>query len=378
MLPYTKYLNMAQTALLAGSKKLRFRNDLHKEFSITLNKRVNEYLKTKKNGRYGNINMVMKTIFMFCLYFVPYFLYLFGVIPELWFFYLMVSIMGLGKAGIGLSVMHDANHGAYSRKRWVNEVIGNSLNLIGGNSTNWKIQHNVNHHTYTNVSGMDEDISNKGGILRFNPYEERRKIHKYQYIYAWLLYGLMTFYWIVFKDAFQLKDYSKNGQLSKQTSSETRSWVWLFVCKIFYYAYSVVLPILFSPFAWWHILIGFFVMHYVAGFTLSIIFQPAHVMEENTFEDGAKLDTIEENWTVHQLKTTCNFATRNVIFTWLVGGLNHQIEHHLFPNVCHVHYRSISKIVKKTAEEYKIPYHSHKTFFSALASHTRLLYSLGR
>lgn len=141
---------------------------------------------------------------------------------------------------------------------------------------------------------------------------------------------------------------------------------------------AYALPILFTSLPWYHILLGFLLMHYVAGFTLGIIFQPAHVMEENTFEDGATTDVVEENWAVHQLKTTCNFAQKNKLLSWYVGGLNYQIEHHLFPNVCHVHYRKIAKIVRETAEEYNIPYKSYPTFISALVSHGRMLYALGR
>lgn len=359
-------------------KVLRFKNNLHEEFNKTLNQRVNQYFKNSKYSRYANSEMVIKTIFMFCLYFVPYFMFLFGVVGNLWVFYLMAALMGLGKAGIGLSVMHDANHGAYSRKKWVNNAIGYSMNLIGGSATNWKIQHNVMHHTYTNVVGMDEDISLVGNVLRFNPYSEVRRHHRWQHIYAWFLYGFMTMSWIIVKDITQLIGYTKDGMLKKQTKHVGRAWTWLIITKIFYYSYILTLPILFAPFAWWHILLGFVLMHYIAGFTLAIVFQPAHVMEENTFEDADKTDVVEENWAVHQLKTTCNFAHKNRILSWYVGGLNYQIEHHLFPNVCHVHYRKIAKIVKKTAEEYNIPYKSYPTFLSALVSHGRMLYALGR
>lgn len=364
--------------LQMNRKVLRFKNNLHEEFNKTLNQRVNQYVKSSKVGRYANAEMVVKSFFMFALYFVPYSMFLFGVVENIWVFYLMAILMGLGKAGIGLSIMHDANHGAYSKKKWVNTVIGYSLNLVGGNATNWKIQHNVKHHTYTNVAGMDEDISPKGGILRFNPYSKIRGYHKWQYIYAWFLYGLMTMSWIVVKDISQLVEYTKDGLLKKQTKSVTRAWIWLVLTKLFYYSYILALPLLFTSLPWYHIVLGFAMMHYIAGFTLAIIFQPAHVMEDHTFEDSEVSDTVEENWAVHQLKTTCNFAQKNWLLSWFAGGLNYQIEHHLFPNMCHVHYRKIAKIVRATAEEYNIPYRSYPTFISALISHGKMLYALGR
>ncbi|NQZ76722.1 MAG: acyl-CoA desaturase [Ekhidna sp.] len=360
-----------------SQRVVRFKNSLHEEFNKTLNNRVNQYFKDSKYGRYANKEMIFKTVFMFTLYLAPYFLFLFGVVQNIWVFYLMSFLMGLGKAGIGLSVMHDANHGAYSRKPWVNKLIGYSLNFVGGNATNWKIQHNVKHHTYTNVTGMDEDISPKGGILRFDPNTIRKSHHKWQYIYAWFLYGLMTMSWIIVKDILQLVQYTKDGMLKKQTNV-TRAWVWLILTKIFYYSYILALPLLFTSLPWYHIVLGFLLMHYVAGFTLAIIFQPAHVMEDHDFTDVKDSNLVEENWAVHQLKTTCNFAQKNKPLSWFAGGLNYQIEHHLFPNVCHVHYKKISKIVKSTAAEYNIPYRSYPTFLSALRLHAKMLYALGR
>lgn len=366
------------TATAVGRQVIRFKNNLHEEFNKTLNKRVNNYFKTQKYGRHANAEMIIKTVFMFALYFTPYLLLITGVLENVWACFLLYFVMGVGKAGIGLSVMHDANHGAYSKKKWVNNLIGYSMNVIGGNATNWKIQHNIKHHTYTNVTGMDEDISPKGGILRFDPNTEKKPFHKWQFIYAWVLYGLMTISWTMVKDITQLKGYTKDGMLKKIQDNIVKAWTWLITTKIVYCGYMIVIPILFSPFAWWHILIGFLIMHYVAGFILAIIFQPAHVMEHNTYEDVSEKDTVEENWAVHQLKTTCNFANKNWLLTWYAGGLNFQIEHHLFPNICHVHYRKISKIVRETAAEYGIPYRVYPTFTSALISHGKMLYLLGR
>lgn len=361
-----------------GTQVIRFKNNLHQEFNKTLNQRVNNYFKNQRFGRYANTEMMIKTVFMFTLYFTPYILLVSGVIQSVWACFLIYFVMGLGKAGIGLSVMHDANHGAYSRKKWVNDLIGYSMNLIGGNATNWKIQHNIKHHTYTNVTGMDEDISPKGGILRFDPNTEKKKLHRWQYIYAWFLYGLMTISWTMVKDIKQLVGYTKDGMLKKIQNNFTKAWAWLISTKVLYCTYMILIPIIVTPFSWWQILIGFVLMHYVAGFILGVIFQPAHVMEHNTFEDVTGKDTVEENWAVHQLKTTCNFANKNWLLTWYAGGLNFQIEHHLFPNICHVHYKKISKIVSETAKEYGIPYRAYPTFRSALISHGKMLYALGR
>ena len=360
-----------------GSIQTRFNNKLHTDFSKALNRRVSEYFKKKGIGRHANWEMIVKTIVMFTLYFGPYGLVLSGWIESGWIYILLQLVAGLGLAGIGLSVMHDANHGAYSKSRWVNQMVGMSINLIGANMTNWKIQHNIKHHTYTNVDGHDEDIGTKGGIIRLSPNTEKKPIHRYQYVYAWFLYGLMTMSWIVVKDFRQLVGYCRDGMV-KKIHSPSAAWTWLISFKVVYYAYILVIPMIFSPFAWWMILIGFAVMHYVAGFILAVIFQPAHVIEGSEFPTPDEKDLLDENWSVHQLKTTCNFAPKNWLLSWYVGGLNYQIEHHLFPNVCHVHYRKIAKIVKKTAEEFNVPYRSYDTFWGALRSHGRMLYALGR
>ena len=356
---------------------IKFNNSIRKEFSKVLNTRVNDYFKNRKGGRYANAEMVSKTVVMFTLYFVPYAFILSGLFTAGWLFFLLQIVMGIGLAGIGLSVMHDANHGAYSRNRMVNRIVGYSLNLVGANATNWKIQHNVKHHTYTNITDHDEDISPKGGIIRLSPNSGKKKMHKYQHIYAWFVYGLMTISWMLVKDFKQLIGYTQDGMLKKQ-QPVAKAWAWMISTKTFYYIYILALPMIFSPFSWWMIILGWVTMHYVAGFILAIIFQPAHVIEGNEFPKPDEKNLVNENWTIHQMKTTCNFAQSNKLLSWYVGGLNYQIEHHLFPNVCHVHYRKIAKIVKDTAKEFNVPYTSYRTFWDALVSHGRMLYALGR
>jgi linoleoyl-CoA desaturase len=313
---------------------------------------------------------------MFLLYFAPYTLILTGVISGSLALLSTAVIMGLGMAGIGLSVMHDANHGAYSKKAWINDTIGYSLNLLGATSYTWKLQHNVLHHTYTNIHEEDEDISPRG-ILRFNPHTDWKSYHRYQFVYAWPLYGLMTLVWLLFKDISRLKRYQQTGLVTAQKGNVMTEWLILFATKIFFISYSFVIPLLFTSLLWWQIVIGILVMHFVAGFVLAIIFQPAHVIEGTEFPLPDEDRTIENNWAIHQLHTTTNFGNRSKWFSWYVGGLNFQIEHHLFPNVCHVHYRKISGIVQATASEFGLPYKTSRTFVQALIGHGRLLKQLG-
>jgi linoleoyl-CoA desaturase len=358
------------------AKTLKFASS-RKDFTVTLNKRVGDYFKNNKISRHANGEMVLKTIVMFALYFIPYGLIVSGVFTGAWTGFLMVIIMSIGLGGIGLSIMHDANHGAYSKKPWLNTLLGYSLNMVGANSFNWKMQHNVLHHTYTNVHDHDEDISPRG-VIRMTPHAQWKYIHKFQFVYAWFLYGLMTIVWMVFKDFSRIVKYDKNGLAKKQQANITKEWIILLITKFVYVGYIFVIPLLFTPFAWWQILIGIVTMHYIAGFTLAIIFQPAHVIDGSEFPLPNNEDELENSWAIHQLLTTTNFANKSVWFSWYVGGLNFQVEHHLFPNICHVHYRKISKIVRETAQEYGLPYKSARTFMDALAGHAKLLRDLGK
>lgn len=346
------------------------------EFYSTLNQRVNEYFKSRNLSRSGNAEMKIKTIFMFSLYFVPYALMVTGVVTSLWWMFAFCVVMGIAVGGIGLSVMHDANHGAYSSKPWVNNLLGLSLNIVGGNAFNWKVQHNVLHHTYTNIHDVDEDISPRG-VLRLSPHGEWKPFHRFQHLYAWFFYGLMTLVWILVKDYVRIVKYQKDGLVKKQKASIRTEWTVLLLSKVIYATYIFVIPALVMSVTWWQVLIGFLVMHYIAGFILAIIFQPAHVIDGTEYPLPDNEGKMDNSWAIHQLHTTTNFANKSVLFSWYVGGLNFQVEHHLFPNVCHVHYRKISGIVESTAKEFGLPYKAEPTFIDALRGHANLLKQLG-
>jgi linoleoyl-CoA desaturase len=272
--------------------------------------------------------------------------------------------------------MHDANHGAYAKQNWINTLMGYSLNFVGANAFNWKMQHNVLHHTYTNVIEEDEDISPRG-ILRMTPHSKWKPIHKFQHIYAWFIYGLMTIAWMAVKDFARLVKYQQNGLAGKHKANITKEWLILIATKLFYISYIFLVPLFFTQLSWWQILIGLFTMHYIAGFVLAMIFQPAHVNDDTEFPIPNDNNMLANNWAIHQLHTTTNFGNKSGWFSWYVGGLNFQIEHHLFPTICHVHYRNLASIVRRTAEEFSLPYKSTRTFLDAILAHARLMKQLG-
>lgn len=354
---------------------IKFNEQDQPEFFKVVRKRVNAHFKENNISKYANFNMKFKTFFMIALYMTPFVLMVTGVVNSLWPMMAMWVLMGLGMAGIGLSVMHDANHSAYSKNQSVNKVVGFILNFIGGYPANWRMQHNVLHHSFTNIDGYDEDIEKKG-IIRFSPNQKRLGFFKFQLFYAPFLYGILTTYWLLVKDFDQIVRYNKKGLLEAQGLTLRKAIVEIIFHKIWYVAIFLVLPMYLLDVSWWQVLLGFLLMQFISGMILALIFQPAHVIQETEFfvaEDG----TVENNWAIHQMKTTANFANGSVLFSWLIGGLNYQIEHHLFPNICHVHYKDIAPIVKETAKEFGVPYYHNKTFYSALVSHFTLLNDLG-
>lgn len=359
------------------NSKIKYSNDKYTAFSNTLRQRVNDYFETRKLSKFGNPTMVLKTIFMVSLYFIPYLLMITGIVSNPVAIFGIWVFMGFGMAGIGLSVMHDANHGSYSKHSKVNKYMSYFLDVIGGNSANWKIQHNVLHHSYTNIDDADEDI-NISNLMRFSPHQKRYKIHRLQYIYAWFLYSLMTLSRLMWTDISQVYRFNKRGLTSTQNKSFKSLVIELTLTKFIYISYILVLPLIFVHIPWWHTVLFFLAMHLIAGFILASIFQPAHVMPVSHYPLPDGDGNIENSWTIHQLATTTDFAPSSRIFTWFVGGLNFQIEHHLFPNICHVHYRSISKIVKQTAKDFNIGYNEQSNFIKALYNHGKMLYYLGK
>ncbi len=358
------------------NSNVTFAKTHNEEFHKVLRKRVGDYFKTKNISRHANAAMVFKTIAMLAFYLTPL-CFLLTVEMSTWMVLLMWTIMGFGMAGVGLSVMHDANHGAYSKNEKVNKIIGSVIMILGGNDVNWKIQHNVLHHTYTNITGLDEDIAPPEALLRFSPNKKRNGLHRFQHIYAWFFYGLMTMFWFISKDYKQAMQFNKMGLVESQSISYRNHWITIIVGKIIFAFIFIVLPIWLCDAPWYISIIGITIMLFISGLTLGAIFQPAHVVPTSNYPVPDDSGNIDADWAVSQLYNTANFAPKARLFSWYVGGLNYQVEHHLFPNICHVHYRKLANIVKQTAEEFNLPYYSYNTFGRALLEHSKMLYNLG-
>lgn len=346
------------------------------DFSKVLRSRVNLYFKENNISRKANANMVVKTVFMLSLFFIPLIILSTGLVTSVWLLFTLYIICGFGMSGIGMGVMHDAIHGAYSKNKKVNTFLGYTFNLIGANDKIWRIQHNVLHHTYTNIDHADDDI-NTPFFLRFSPNAKHHKSQRYQHIYIWFIYGISTLFWITAKDFVRLKRYNHMGLLHKK-NDYAKGLVSMTAWKLFYYSYALVLPMIMVPLSWWIILLGFLSMHVVTGLMVSVVFQIAHIMPDTDFplpnEDGM----MDNEWYRHQFATTSNFLPKNKMLSWLIGGLNYQVEHHVLPDVCHIHYKDLTKIVAETAQEFGMPYHVKSSIYQAIKDHTKMLRNLGR
>jgi len=360
---------------MQAKQSLRFSRKDTQDFFKTLNQRVNHYFKENQIPKTGNWKLYVKTVVMFSLLIAPYVMVL-TLSINLWVKLLLCIVMGIGMAGVGMNVMHDGNHGSFSKYPWINKFMGSSIYILAGNVFNWKVQHNILHHTYTNIHGHDEDLE-AGRVLRFSKHSQWFPHHKFQHYYSVFLYGLLTLNWALFADFQQMKRYTKRKLSYLNSKRPSLQWTGLYISKILYFSIWIVLPILLIDAPWWTVIIGFVVMHYTAGIILSLIFQLAHVVEDAEMHEAHKSGTMKNTWAIHQLLTTVNFSTKNKFVNWFTGGLNHQIEHHIFPNISHIHYTDIAKIVKKTAKEFNLPYNEYKTTRSALFSHFKHLKNMG-
>ncbi|ATL47182.1 acyl-CoA desaturase [Chitinophaga caeni] len=349
-------------------------NNKNATFFKSLKKEVDLYFSNKNIRQSGDRRLHSKTIILILTALGIYISLLFWQDIPVILGISMCGILGFTLAAIGFNVMHDACHGSYSSKNWVNQTLGLTLNTLGGNSFIWKQKHNIVHHTYTNVDGVDDDIA-KSPFIRHCSTQKWNPMHRYQHLYIIFLYAISSFAWVFFFDFEKyLKKRVHTTQLQKmQFSDHLVFWF----SKVMYLVFYVGLPVLLLGWKPW--LIGFVAMHLVMGFTLAIVFQLAHVVEETSFEFVHEDDKVIENeWAIHQVNTTSNFAPGNAIISWWAGGLNYQVEHHLFPRISHVHYPELSKIVRMKCEEFGVKYNSMPTMFEAVRSHFRFIKELGQ
>ena len=357
-------------ASTAQHRSLKFAGS--SDFYIEVRRRIDKYFQSTGRRPRDCPQMYVKTVILVACFIASYALLVF--VAQAWWQALPLAILlGLATAAIGFNIQHDGGHQAYSDHDWVNKIMAMTLDVIGGSSHNWHWKHGVYHHTYVNITGHDTDID-LDGLGRLTPHHRRFWFYRWQQFYLWALYGLMAINWHLIADFRHVIA----GRIGEHHLPRPRGWALAVFLggKGTFFALAFGIPLLFRPV--WVVACFYFVVTIVLGVVLSVVFQLAHCVEHAEFP-LPRQDTwrIENAWAIHQVETTVDFARRSRVASWLLGGLNFQIEHHLFPRICHVNYPAISKLVEQTCREFGVKYREHESFWSGVASHFRWLRLMG-
>lgn len=356
-------------------KKVTF-NNKNNSFFETLNAEVRGYFAEKKIKQTGDFRLYLKSLIL-----IPgavgIYIALLTVNMPVPIALLLCGVLGMSLASIGFNVMHDSCHGSYSENKNVNYIMGMTMNALGANAFIWKIKHNIVHHTYTNIDGVDDDIA-KSPVLRHCFSQTYKPVHKYQHIYMFPLYAISSMLWALYTD---FEKYFKSKIHNTSINNiPVKEHIIFWVSKVLYIVFYMAIPIYFVGFG--PFLLGYFTASAVLGLTLALVFQLAHVVEITEFvnrtESNSEKLSLEDSWAAHQVRTTANFAMNSKAVSWFVGGLNFQVEHHLFPRVSHVHYPALSPIVERVCKQYGLPYNYIPSMGSAIASHFRTMKRFGQ
>ncbi len=342
-------------------------------FNRALSRFEQEHFKAR--SKYGNASLYIKAVICLSIVACSYLLIMSGIFSTDTFFGICMLIMlcgtlAFGIALVGFNVMHDASHNSFFKKKEYNTLLSQFLDHIhGAFFANWRVKHVYMHHTNPNVDGEDDDIAT-GNLLMLHPHNQWKPIHQYQHIYAFFLYTLLYFTWVFYADF--KKFYSRkilSRDMGKSTRRETFSF---YTSKLSYGILYIAIPLMKFSFVEW--LIGFLVFGGTVGLLLSVVFQLAHVNDRCLF---TTLDERGFDIKAHQVRSTVDFATNSKVITWLLGGLNFQVIHHLFPSVSHVHYPAMQEKVADITKEYQLTYH-RMSLWGALKSHVQYLKKMGQ
>ncbi len=342
-------------------------------FYDELKAQVGLYLADRRRVRRAQVRMYLKSATVVLWVAASWALLVFAA-STWWQAGLLAISLGLALAGLGFNITHDANHGSYSPSRRLNRAMSFSMDFMGASSYVWRTKHNVVHHTFTNIAGADSDIDSMP-FARLAPEQPRRAMHRFQHFYLWPLYGLFAIKWHTTGDF----GYLCEGRVAETPLRWPRGGqlAGFWAGKVVFITWALVIPALLHPI--WIVAVVFGVVSFVLAVTLAVTFQLAHCLEEAEFPSAEDMaGTGRTEWARHQVETTVDFAPRSRLLAWYLGGLNFQIEHHLFSRVCHTHYPAVAPIVREVCARHGVRYQAHRTLGSALASHTRWLRQMGR
>ncbi len=350
-------------------RRLKFTGD--KEFYVELNRRVDLHMTNNGRRERDCPEMYLKTAIILATFIASYGLLVFT--SSTWWQALPLAVvLAFATAAIGFNIMHDASHHAYSNIPWVNRLAQKSLDLIGGSSYLWRWKHVVLHHTYTNIYRYDTDVD-LGELGRLTPHHKRLRIHSWQHWYLWFLYGGLVVKWNLLDD-FRVAIRGRIGK-HRYPRLKGRNLAFFLFGKLLFFVIAFGVPVLFHSV--WVVALFYIIIAFIVGVVLSVVFQLAHSVEDAHFPRPQTPGHMDKSWAICQVETTVDFARNSRAAYWLLGGLNFQIEHHLFPRICHINYPLIAPVVEETCREFGVRYTAHETFRQGLMSHFRWLRRMG-
>ncbi len=323
------------------------------DFQSTLKARVQSYLATKKAGGKATPFMWFKVAF-----FIVAYLGMLGnlvlVRHSLPVTLLLIAVESMLIVGLAYNVSHDAVHGALSEKRWVNEVFYYlTFNLFGPNAYLWRNRHVVMHHSAVNVPGFDFNIE-AAKILRFAPTQEWRPYHRFQHLYAPFAYLVFTFHWVFIKD-FKMLFLDRIGNVAEIRHPLARI-LELVAWKIVHVCIFIVTPTLALGVPLWQVLLAYLFFQFLTSFQFVLTFTGSHLNEGMVFVAASPENQIRHSFLEHAILTSLDFHPTSPVLSFWLGGFNSHVAHHMFPNVCSVHYPELSRIIQRTSAEYGLPY----------------------
>lgn len=374
-------------------------------FYPTLRRRVVERLEEKGLSRRGSAEIWIKATLLI-LWFWSSLIMAITTTDNYWHACLWSICWGISGAFVGTCIQHDGNHGAFSRWPLLNKAAGWTQDMMGASAFTWEFQHMLGHHPYTNLLDTQENQNNQESdpdvfssypLMRMHPQNEVKPFHKYQHLYAPFLFGLMTLSKcyqqdvevVLSKKLYHLDANCRYGS----TWNVLRFWG----MKVLSAAYCVVWPCYTHGIAKGLFLC--FIGHFACGELLATMFIVNHVIDGVSFaHDGAEKpydrkgntpmeaiartpgktpDVPLNDWAAVQCQTSVNWSKGSWFWNHFSGGLSHQIEHHLFPSICHTHYVHIQDVVETTCQEFGVPYRSEPDLWTAYGKMKLHLYNLG-
>ena len=360
------------------AKVIQFKSSPRKDqFVETLHRRIDKYFKDNNITPYANGAMWFKTFVAITSWLAVYALIIsdslsiFATSGVYWTLLIIAfTLLGFVNIFIAFNISHDALHSAFSKKAWINKVLGYSFNFIGGNCYLFAKIHTT-HHLFSNIHGIDPQMESHG-VLRNTPHEPFKAKHRFQFAYFMFVYALGQIHWAVVKDFKWMfaEDHIGNEKNIVHPFSEI---LILIFSKAVYFGLTLGLPLLLISAPWWIIIIGFLSIHILPGLTFALIFQANHVFEGATYPLPGKDGNIENCFALHTLETTLDFARKNPLACWLMGNINVHVIHHMFPGYCHIHSGKLTEILIETCKEFGLEYMEVPTFRRAVGNHFRML-----